>query len=110
MYSVTVAPFPHWVDFDAGEEKNVKGVTYLPRQDGNNTGNIRDFEIYVSHGGKDWGNPVAKGTFADDSTLKTVNFPHPVEARYVRFMTLKFPRVSRFEAEPELQLDSIACV
>ena len=34
MYSVTVAKYPHWVDFDAGETKMIRGFVYLPRQDG----------------------------------------------------------------------------
>lgn len=88
MYSVTVAPFPHWVDFDAGEQKNITGVTYLPRQDGNNTGNIKDYEIFVSKDGKEWGTAVVKGEFANDTSLKTVKFPVPVKGRYIRFMTL----------------------
>ena len=32
MYSVTIAKYPHWVDLDAGEVKEIKGFTYLPRQ------------------------------------------------------------------------------
>jgi beta-galactosidase len=31
MYSVTVAQYPHWVDFDAGSSKTIKGFTFLPR-------------------------------------------------------------------------------
>lgn len=88
MYSVTVATFPHWVDFDAGEKKMIKGVRYLPRQDGNNTGNIREYEIYVSQDGRNWGEPVEKGTFANDMNMKSVNFKSPVEGRFIRFMTL----------------------
>lgn len=88
MYSVTVAPYPHWVDFDAGEEKDIKGVAYLPRQDGNTTGNVKDYEIYVSSDGVNWGTPVAKGTFSKDSAQKTVRFDAPVRGRYVRFMAL----------------------
>ncbi len=88
MYSVTVAPYPHWVDFDAGELKNIKGVAYLPRQDGSRTGNVKDFEIYVSTDGQNWGEPIAKGTFSTDSKQKTVTFDKPVNGRYVRFMAL----------------------
>ncbi|MBD5323346.1 MAG: DUF4981 domain-containing protein [Bacteroides sp.] len=88
MYSVTVAPYPHWVDFDAGDIKTIKGVAYLPRQDGNSTGNIKDYEIYVSADGKDWGKPVAKGTFERGDKQKTVTFASPVKGRYVRFMAL----------------------
>ena len=59
MYSVTVAKYPHWVDLDAGEVKEIKGFTYLPRQNGNN-GNIKDYSIQVSMDGKEWGDPVKK--------------------------------------------------
>ena len=34
MFSVTVAKYPHWVDLDAGEVKQLKGFSCLPRQDG----------------------------------------------------------------------------
>lgn len=88
MYSVTVAPYPHWVDFDAGEVKQIKGVSYLPRQDGGNTGNVKDYEIYVSNDGQNWGEPVARGTFSPDAKQKTVTFSEPVSGRYVRFMAL----------------------
>ena len=88
MWSVTVATYPHWVDFDAGEVKNIKGINYLPRQDGNSNGNIKDYEIYVSTDGQNWGEPVAKGTFSKGSAQKSVTFDHPVSGRFVRFMAL----------------------
>lgn len=88
MYSVTVAPYPHWVDFDAGDIKQIKAIAYLPRQDGNRTGNVKDYEIYVSEDGQNWGEPVAKGTFDKSDKQKTVTFAKPVRGRYVRFMAL----------------------
>lgn len=88
MYSVTVAPYPHWVDFDAGDTKTIKGIRYLPRQDGNSTGTVKDYEIYVSTDGKEWGTPVAKGTFDKGSSQKTVTFATPVKGRFIRFMAL----------------------
>lgn len=86
-YSVTVAPYPHWVDFDTGELKTIKGVSYLPRSGGDN-GDIRDYEIFVSTDGKNWGDPVAKGAFPRTKEEKKVLFPKPVKARYVRFRAL----------------------
>ncbi|MCH5319060.1 MAG: discoidin domain-containing protein [Paramuribaculum sp.] len=88
MYSVTVAPYPHWVDFDAGETKTIKGVSYLPRQDGNSTGNVKAYEIYVSNDKDNWGEPVAKGEFSRGDKLKTVMFSKPVKGRYIRFKAL----------------------
>ena len=54
MYSVTVAQFPHWVDFDASAVKTMKGFVYVPRQKGDN-GLIKDYEVYVSEDGKKLG-------------------------------------------------------
>ncbi len=87
MYSVTLAQYPHWVDLDAGEVKLIKGFTYLPRQDGGN-GNIKDYSIQVSMDGKNWGEPVDKGSFARGSREKRILFAQPVKARYVRFTAL----------------------
>ena len=87
MYSVTVAKHPHWVDFDAGEVKSIKGFTYLPRQDSGN-GNIKDYSIHVSMDGKNWGQPIVKGTFARNRDEKKVMFDQPVKARYIRFTAL----------------------
>ena len=47
MYSVTVANYPHWVDFDCGGVKTIKGFTYLPRQNSGN-GNIKKYSIQVT--------------------------------------------------------------
>lgn len=87
MYSVTVAKHPHWVDFDMGDVKNIKGFTYLPRQDGPN-GNIKDYTIQVSMDGKNWGEPVMKSAFARNLNEKRVMLPSPVKARYLRFTAL----------------------
>jgi beta-galactosidase len=87
MYSVTVAQYPHWVDFDASETKSMKGFTYLPRQEGTN-GNIKDYKIQISLDGKNWSNPIKEGTFEKNSKLQTVLFDKPVKARYIRFTAL----------------------
>ena len=88
MYSITLAKYPHWVDFDAGKEKIIKGFTYLARQDGSLNGCIKDYEIYVSNDNKTWGEPVAKGSFEKTAKLQKVMFGKPVKARYVRLRAL----------------------
>ena len=87
MYSITLAKYPHWIDFDASETKTMKGFTLLPRQD-TGYGRIKDYEIYVSNDGKTWGAPVAKGSFDRTADLKKVMFDKPVKARYIRFRAL----------------------
>jgi Beta-galactosidase/beta-glucuronidase len=103
MYSVTVAKYPHWVDFDAGEVKNIKGFTYLPRQDGNN-GNIKDYSIQVSMDGKEWGEPVKKGTFANNLKEKKVVFDKLVKARYIRFTALSEQNGQDFASGAEITI------
>ena len=87
MYSVTVAKYPHWVDFDAGEAKEIKGFVYLPRQDGGMNGMIKDYKLQVSMDGKTW-TDAAQGTFAQGIQAKRVMLPDPVKARYIRFIGL----------------------
>ena len=88
MYSITLAKYPHWVDFDAGKQKVIKGFTYLARQDGSLNGCIKDYEIYVSNDNKTWGEPVAKGSFEKTAKWQKVMFGKPVKARYVRLRAL----------------------
>lgn len=88
MYSITLAKYPHWVDFDAGKQKVIKGFTYLARQDGSLNGCIKDYEIYVSNDNKTWGEPVAKGSFEKIAKLQKVMFGKPVKARFVRLRAL----------------------
>lgn len=88
MYSITLAKYPHWVDFDAGKQKVIKGFTYLARQDGSLNGCIKDYEIYVSNDNKTWGEPVVKGSFEKTAKLQKVMFGKPVKARYVRLRAL----------------------
>ena len=103
MYSVTVAKYPHWVDFDAGDTKNIKGFVYLPRQDGPN-GNIKDYEILVSTDGKNWGEPIMKGTFENNQKEKKVMLKAPVKARYFRFRALSSQNGADFASGAEFSI------
>ena len=87
MWSVTVANYPHWVDFDCGTAKMLKGFTYLPRQDSQN-GNIRKYRVQLSQDGKTWSDPICEGEFKNDQLLKRVIFSKPQRARYLRFTAL----------------------
>ncbi len=103
MYSVTVAQYPHWIDLDTREIRPITGVTYLPRQDGNN-GDFKDYEVYVSVDGKEWGDPVAKGTFSKDKSRKRVIFGKPVEGRYVRLRALNSQNGQDYGAAAEIEV------
>lgn len=103
MYSVTVAKYPHWVDLDAGEEKAFKGFIYMPRTDSNN-GNIKEYSIQVSPDGKNWGEPVCKGQFANNKDEKKVLFDKPVKGRYIRFTALSSQNGQDFATGAELTI------
>ena len=103
MYSVTLAKFPHWVDFDAASVKNMKGFIYTPRMDSSN-GYVKDYEIYVSMDGKEWGEPVKKGSFEHTGEAHKVMFDKPVKARYIRFRALSEQRGNDYASGSEFGL------
>ena len=103
MYSVTVANYPHWVDFDCGAVKTIKGFGYLPRQDSRN-GNIKAYRIQVSNDGKNWGKAVAEGTFENNLKEKVVMLPTAVKARYVRFTALSEQNGQDFASGAEFKV------
>lgn len=87
MYSVTVGNYPHNVVFDANEVKNIKGFTYMPRQDASENGDIKAYKLEVSLDGKTW-TDVTSGSFERNKKEKKILFKAPVKARYVRFTGL----------------------
>ena len=86
-YGVTVTQYPHTVDFDCGEEKLIKGFTYLPRQNGPN-GDVKRYSISLSKDGKSWGAPVCEGEFPNSKKENKVMLQQPQRARYLRFTAL----------------------
>ncbi|RYF23737.1 MAG: DUF4981 domain-containing protein, partial [Flavobacteriales bacterium] len=103
MYSVTVAQYPHWVDFDAGKVKNIKGFNFLPRQDGAN-GHIKNYKIQISLDGKNWREAVIEGAFEKGAQLKTVRFAAPVRGRYIRFTALSSQNGQDFASGAEFSV------
>jgi hypothetical protein len=78
-------PCPHEIVIELASSSTLKGFTYLPRQDEGINGTIKGYEFYVSNDGQDFGQPVAKGEFAEGKELKTVTF----EPKTCRFIKLK---------------------
>lgn len=76
--------YPHDIRVEFKTPVRVKGVTILFRQDGNPNGWIKEYSVSVSADGKDWGRPVAEGSFARDANLKTIRFAAPAEAKFLR--------------------------
>ncbi|KAE8361334.1 galactose oxidase [Aspergillus caelatus] len=78
---------PHKVTIDMKRVFVVNGFSYLPRQDGQNNGNIGQHKLELSIDGNDWGEPVASGMYLNDSSQKTTLFT-PQPGRYVRFTAM----------------------
>ena len=104
MYSITVPKYPHWVDFDCGEEKLIKGFTYLPRQDGGVNGNIKAYKVQLSKDGQNWAEPVSEGDFDGSSKEKKVMFDKPQRARYLRFTALSSQNGADFDSGAEFNV------
>ncbi len=92
---------PHEIRIDLGHTYELSGVRWLPRQDGQTTGLVRDYEIYVSTDGEHWGAPVAAGAFDNAATAKDVRF-EPAVGRYVRMLALNSQGGDRLSAVGEL--------
>lgn len=86
-YSNGEPAHPHEIDLDLGSALSVCGLVYLPRQ-GQDNGRIARYEVYASADGKDWGQPLAKGEFPNDSEPQKVEFGKIVTARYLRLRAL----------------------
>ena len=76
---------PHEIQINLGVSHNLVGFTYLPRQDHNDNGKIKQYEFYVSVDGNNWV-LVSSGalmTTPGDQSLKTVMFS-ATQGQYVR--------------------------
>ena len=103
-YSVTVAKYPHWVDFELLKETLITGITYLPRSDEYKTGDVKDFSVSVSNDGQHW-EEIYKGTFPlKDGRPQKAIFAKPVKARYLRFTALSEQYGQDYVSGAELQI------
>lgn len=79
--------FPHYLEVDTKQHLVVTGLSYQPRQNASDAGNIAQHTITLSLDGTSWTPPVAFGTFLNDNTTKYTFFT-PQAARYLRFTAL----------------------
>ncbi len=95
--------YPHQIQIELDRQSKFKGFTYIPRKDGTN-GMVAQYEFYISNDGKNWGNPVSKGTFARNSKNKDVVFEKVQDARFIRFVALKGFDNQKWTSMAELKL------
>ncbi len=75
-------PYPHEMQVDLGRVLTTTGLGYLPRQN-SNVGHFKNYEVTLSKNGKDWGEPVAVGTFPSNKALQRAEW-NATDARYLR--------------------------
>ncbi|MCC7087303.1 MAG: discoidin domain-containing protein [Pirellulales bacterium] len=86
---------PHTFQVEFKSPIAIRGFTALPRQDGVRNGWINDYLFYASDDGKEWGQPIARGSFSADKELKTIELAKPVTARFFRLVA-----TSAFDTRP----------
>ncbi len=77
---------PHTLTVDLVKTYSVTAFTYLSRQDGNQNGMVKTYELYLSTDGKNWGTAVASGELKNTTALQVVTLKSPVVARYLKFV------------------------
>lgn len=78
------AGLPQTVTLDLGRAQPMQALTYQPRLDGNTSGMITSYEVYLSSDGKHY-DLVADGTWSADSSTKVAAWDRQ-SARYVRLV------------------------
>jgi hypothetical protein len=79
--------YPHQITIELHEQTEIKGLTYLPRQEMSN-GWIAEYEVYVSTDGTNWGDPIADGKFQKGRDKKKITFGKTHTARFIRFIAV----------------------
>jgi|GEM_PF-2664061 len=70
---------PHEMVIDLGGRVELSQINYLPRQDGNVNGTIKDYRLYVSNSAEQWSSPVVSGSFDSSTKEKQILIQEPTE-------------------------------
>jgi hypothetical protein len=78
---------PHEIIIELLPPSVIKGFTYLPRQDESDHGTIKDYELYASDDGRNFGQPVKKGAFQPGKVEKIETF-EPIKCRFIKLKAI----------------------
>ncbi len=95
--------YPHEIQIELPKSVEIRGFTYLPRQDMSN-GWIDRYKVYVSTDGQSWGEPAAMGRFQKGRDQKQVLFEEDKTGRFFRFVALSGFDGQRFASVAEIDL------
>jgi beta-galactosidase len=94
---------PNELVIDFGETIQAKGFTYCGRSDMEN-GRVKDYEVYFSTDGNQWGAATKTGTLGNTSTPQSVVFDAVVSARFMKFVAKSEINHKTFASIAELSI------
>ncbi|TAJ11791.1 DUF4981 domain-containing protein [Marinilabiliaceae bacterium JC017] len=86
QWSAPAPKHPHEIQIDLGATYEIAGFLLVNRTDGTN-GCIKDYELYFSEDGQNWGAPVESGQL-DVANSVEVRFDHMFKGRFLRLVAL----------------------
>lgn len=89
------------------EKFEINSFSYLPRQDGQKEGIIYEYVFYVSEDGKNWGDPVAVGTFSNienNPNRRIIKLNKNVEVRFIKLVSKSDVRQSGSASFAEIEV------
>ena len=77
---------PHTIVIDMINIYQVTAITYNARNDGNSNGMVKDYEVYLSTDGTNWGGAVVTGQFKNTTAMQIAKLNTPTPGRYLKFV------------------------
>ena len=99
---------PHTLIVDMVRTYRVTAFTYLSRQDGNENGMVKAYEVYLSNDGKTWGQPVATGEFQKTTALQVATLKTPTTGRYLKFVAKSEINGNAWTSAAEVSIEASA--
>ena len=105
-YSGTEPACPHTLIVDMNNTYNVTAFTYNARNDGNQNGMVKSYEVYLSMDGNEWGSPVAKGEFKNTTAMQVATLKTPTQGRYIKFVALSEINGNKWTSAAEIGIQA----
>ena len=99
---------PHTLIVDMQRIYQVTAFTYLARQDGQENGRVKDYEVYLSMDGKTWGTAAVKGSFKNTGSLQVASLSRSINARYLKFVALSEVNGHAWTSAAEIGIEAAA--
>ena len=107
-YSPSVAKYPHWITVrpaeaaQEGARCTITGFEYTTRGNAQN-GRVKDFDLFISKDGKNWGDPVVSASLTDSTKPQVFEFD-PVEGSYAKMVQKNALNGQDFGGAAEIRL------